>query len=142
MSDGRIVMEANSNTGTVNTNPAPVRLLPANPPRLWQADDAPSARIVKVHDKDLLRDPEASSDISNPDITTSASGQLVVWVQTTNFPVVGTVRVRYAPKFGGAAAFTPNATFQSGDGNSALWSVTVAFQSNCYSILQAIATVP
>lgn len=138
--DGRIRLEANSVSGAVVTNPQTIIVVPTTPPTIWQADNAPTAKVTQVDTAPVPLSPTAPLE-TNSDVGVSVNSAVSVTVQTTNFPTNGLVRVRVTPKYTTNVVFA-TAAYQSGDANSALWTATVTFPVGMHTVLQAIATAP
>lgn len=136
--DGRIRLEANSVSGNVVTLPQTIAVPPATPPTIWPGNEAPTVKITNVDSSAAPAVPTAPLDLT-ADVGVSTNGASTVTIQTTNFPINGTVQVRAAPKFGNAAWTT--AVFQSGNASSATWTATVTFPTG-FTTLQARVTVP
>jgi hypothetical protein len=142
---GRIRLEANSVTGSLAPLPQTIAVSPVlnpvtNTVVLWPSDTAPSVRIISVDTSNVPADPKANLDVS-ADVGVVVNGTATVTVQTNNFGgVLPTVKVRSAGKFS-ANAVTTTATFVSGNGTQATWTVSVNFVAG-FTTLQAIATVP
>jgi hypothetical protein len=84
--------------------------------------------------------PLATLELS-ADVGISSTVAQVVTLQTTNFPITGSVKVRSAGKYAAAALWTDATLVPGGTEAAATWTATVPL-SNGYSTLQAKATVP
>ena len=137
--DGRIRIETLGMSTSLRTAPETIAVAPAEPtPVIFQADTAPTARILSVNSVTPLADPTAPLS-ATADIPIQNNDAVTVLIQTRNFPVNGIVKLRRTPKYGGYAVST--AAFVSGTFSQATWQVSAAFAQG-YTTLQAIATVP
>lgn len=136
--NGRLRIEANNVSGNIITYPQTIAVAPSTPPTIWPGNDAPTVKVTAVDSSTAPAVPTAPLDLA-ADVGVSTNGASTVTIQTTNFPVNGTVQVRAAPKFGTAAWTT--AVFQSGNATAAIWTATVTFPTG-FTTLQARATVP
>ena len=113
---------------------------PAATPVIFQADTAPTARILSVDTVPSPADPTAP--LSNAaDIPINNNNSLLVVIRTNNFPVNGIVKLRKNPKFGTATLSNAATLVAGGTFTQADWTVSTSFVQG-FTTLQAIATVP
>lgn len=137
-SEGRIRVETNSFSTSIDTFPETVAVPPASPPLIFAPPNAPNVRIASVDGLGAPPDPTAPLQ-ANADVTIQNNAPVTITLGTTNFPIEGVVQLRIAPKFGSATLL--NCTYQSGDLTSATWTVTTTLLDG-FSTLQARATAP
>lgn len=135
--EGWVRIEANRQSGRLIKTPDSQRVLPGNPPLLWPSADAPTARIIRVHDQLAPSDPLARID-DDADISLQRSALMDVEIETTHFPTSGKVQLRVGPKVGAATKI--DAVWVSGDASRSLWRASTSLKSG-YSVLQAHAFV-
>lgn len=136
--DGRIRVESNSFASSVQTFPETIGVPPANPPVIWPAANAPTAKVVSVDAVNAPADPHAPL-VAGADVAIQNSNQVNILIETTNFPIEGVVQLNITPKFGNRT--TLNATRLSGDITSATWRVQTTLPQG-FVTLQARATQP
>ena len=135
---GRIRIETNSLAASVITTPETAAVQPSNPPVLWPAANAPTARVVSVDAVNAPLDPRAPL-VAAADVAIQNSGQVNILIETKNFPIEGVVQLFIIPKFAGRSILT--ATRLSGDITSAIWRVQTTLPQG-FVTLQARATQP
>ncbi len=135
---GRIRIEANSLSSAIGTTPETIAFPPANPPSVWPAANAPTARVISVDSINAPLDPRAPL-VAAADVAIQNSNQVNILIETTNFPIEGAVQLNITPKFGDRS--TLNATRLSGDITSAIWRVQTTLPQG-FVTLQARATQP
>lgn len=135
---GRIRIETNTLVPTLRTFPETIGVPPANPPVIWPAANAPTAKVISVDAENAPADPRAPL-IARADVAIQNSNQVAILIQTTNFPIEGVVTLNITPKFGNRT--TLNATRLSGDITSAIWRVQTTLPQG-FVTLQARATQP
>ena len=105
---------------------------------VWPPDRPPSVRILEV-------DGASTSDVPTAPLTGTADvaianeGQAIITIETKDFPLRGTVEVRAASKWGGAAWV--RASYEDGEKPLAHWRAYYRFPKG-YTTLQARATTP
>lgn len=133
---GRVRVEANAASTILNVNPTTLAVSPA-PLVIWPATNAPTLRVVSVGGQTAPLDPKAGISLAEADLTLTATNAVMVVLQTTHFPTNGTVNVFVKPR--NSAQSILQATYQSGDIDSALWQLTTTLPlSHC--VIQARAT--
>lgn len=135
---GRIRIETSSLSPTVQLAPETIGVPPANPPVIWPAANAPTARVVSVDAVPAPTDPRAPL-VAGADVAIQNSDEVVVFIETQNFPIEGVVQLNITPKFGSRT--TLNAARLSGDITSATWRVQTTLPVG-FVTLQARATQP
>ena len=135
---GRIRIETNSLAPSLLTYPETIGVLPANPPIIWPAANAPIAKVISVDAVNVPVDPRAPL-VAAADAAIQNSNQVNILIETTNFPIEGAVQLNITPKFGDRS--TLNATRLSGDITSAIWRVQTTLPQG-FVTLQARATQP
>jgi hypothetical protein len=135
---GRIRIETNSLSQNIQTYPETVGVIPANPPILWPAENAPKARVVSVDAVNAPLDP-TSPLVAAADVAIQNNAPVNIDIETLDFPIEGVVRLVVIPKFGSRYWLT--ATRISGDINVATWRVTTTLPPG-FVTLQARATQP
>ena len=136
--NGRIRLETNSLSTALLTYPESVAIPPANPPVIWPAANAPTARVISVDSINAPLDPRAPL-VAAADVAIQNSNQVNILIETTNFPIEGAVQFNITPKFGDRTTLT--ATRLSGDITSAIWRVQTTLPQG-FVTLQARATQP
>lgn len=136
--NGRIRLETNSLSTALLTYPESVAIPPANPPVIWPAANAPTARVISVDSINAPLDPRAPL-VAAADVAIQNSNQVNILIETTNFPIEGAVQLNITPKFGDRTTLT--ATRLSGDITSAIWRVQTTLPQG-FVTLQARATQP
>ena len=136
--DGRLRFETNALSSTIQTTPETIGVPPANPPVIWPAANAPTARVVSVDAVNAPLDPRAPL-VAGADVAIQNSNQVAFLIETQNFPIEGVVQLNITPKFGNRT--TLNATRLSGDITSATWRVQTTLPQG-FVTLQARATQP
>ena len=136
--NGRIRIEAGSLDAGVRTTPETIAYPPANPPILWPAANAPTARVVSVDAVNAPSDPKAPL-VAAADIAIQNSNEVSIIIETTNFPIEGVVQLFVTEKFGGRASHI--ATRVDGDITSSRWRVQTKLPQG-FVTLQARATQP
>ena len=136
---GRIRVEANSLSPTITVNPSTIAVPPGITPVIFQADNAPTVKILSVDGLPSPAEPTAPL-ITSADIGIEKNTPVTITLETRNFPTAGAVvSVRRAVKFGGYE--WQNATFVSGNNALATWQVSMTFTPG-FNTLQARATAP
>jgi hypothetical protein len=135
---GRIRIETSNLAPTLRSFPETIGVPPANPPIIWPAANAPTARVVSVDAVNAPVDPRAPL-VAGADVAIQNSNQVAILIETQNFPIEGAVQLNITPKFG--ARTTLNATRLSGDITSATWRVQTTLPQG-FVTLQARATQP
>jgi hypothetical protein len=136
---GRLRIEANSLDGTILTNPSSIAVPPGFTPVIFQADNAPTVKIVSVDGLPSPAEPTAPL-LTSADIGIEKNTPVTITLETRNFPTAGSiVSVRRTVKFGGVE--WQNATFVSGNNALATWQVSMTFAAG-FNTLQARATAP
>lgn len=135
---GRIRIETNSLSPSLQAAPETIGVPPANPPVIWPAANAPIAKVISVDALNAPADPRAPL-VAAADVAIQNSNQVNILIETQNFPIEGVVQLFITPKFG--ARTTLNATRQSGDITSATWRVQTTLPQG-FVTLQARATQP
>lgn len=135
---GRIRIETNGLAPSIQTAPETIGVSPANPPVIWPAANAPTAKVVSVDAVNAPLDPRAPL-VAGADVAIQDSNQVDILIETQNFPIEGVVQLNITPKFGNRT--TLNATRQSGDITSAIWRVQTTLPQG-FVTLQARATQP
>jgi hypothetical protein len=135
---GRLRIETNALTPTLQTFPETIGVPPANPPVIWPAANAPIAKVISVDAVNAPVDPRAPL-VAGADVAIQDSNQVDILIETQNFPIEGVVQLNITPKFGNRT--TLNATRQSGDITSAIWRVQTTLPQG-FVTLQARATQP
>ena len=137
-SSGRIRIETGTLAPTLHTYPETIKVSPSIPPVMWPSDSGPKVRIVSVDA--FAAPPEPTAPLSSSaDIAIQNDDEVIVTVESTNFPTEGTVQVRVAQKWGGGEWKT--AEHPVGDQARATWTAKVKFVKG-YTTLQARATAP
>lgn len=135
---GRIRIETNTLAPTLQTFPETIGVPPGNPPVIWPAANAPTAKVISVDAVNAPVDPRAPL-VAGADVAIQNSNQVNILIQTQNFPIEGVVQLNITPKFGSRT--TLNATRLSGDITSAIWRVQTILPQG-FVTLQARATQP
>ncbi len=135
---GRIRIEANSLAPSLQIAPETIGVPPANPPVIWPAANAPTAKVISVDSVGAPADPHAPL-VAGADVAIQNSNQVNIQIQTNNFPIEGVVLLNVTPKFG--IRTTLNATRISGDITQAIWRVQTTLPQG-FVTLQARATQP
>ena len=135
---GRIRIETNGLSPSLQMFPETIGIPPANPPVIWPAANAPTAKVVSVDAVNAPADPHAPL-VAGADVAIQNSNQVNILIQTNNFPIEGVVQLNITPKFGGRT--TLQAARISGDINSAIWRVQTTLPQG-FVTLQARATQP
>ena len=107
-------------------------------PIVWPADSTPSVSIVQVG-ADCSRDEPTAPLAGTADFTVEDEHPVAIKMETTNFPLEGTVLVRAAYKWG--AASWVRASYLDGNEAKAHWRASYRFPKG-YTTLQARATAP
>jgi hypothetical protein len=136
--NGRIRVEAGSLDTGIRTTPETIAYPPANPPILWPAANAPTARVVSVDAVNAPSDPKAPL-VAAADIAIQNSNEVSIIIETTNFPIEGAVQLFVTEKFGGRSTY--GATRVDGDITSSRWRVQTKLPQG-FVTLQARATQP
>lgn len=139
---GRVRVEANVLSPTINTTPSTITVAPGvgGTPTLVQSVTSPTVKIVSVDGINSPPDPTAPL-VSAADIAIQKNTPVTVVLQTQNFATAGAVvAVRVANKYGNST--TVNATLQGG-GTTALstWTLSTTLAPG-FVTLQARATQP
>jgi hypothetical protein len=136
---GRIRIEANTLDSTILTSPSTIAVPPGITPPIFQADNAPTVRIVAVDGLPSPAEPTAPL-LTSADIGIEKNTPVTITLETRNFPTAGSVvSLRRAVKFGGVE--WKNASFVSGNNALATWQVSMTFTAG-FNTLQARATAP
>ena len=95
MGGGFVRLEANRLLGAPRSRPDTVVVPPANPPVIWPAATAPTARIVSVGGVATKADPRAPLTPSpeGPDAQIQSLDQVRILIETRNFNPVPQARV-------------------------------------------------
>ncbi|MFH0729309.1 MAG: hypothetical protein V2B19_23575 [Pseudomonadota bacterium] len=137
---GRVRLEANTVTGTVNFYPVTDVMAPDDPVLIWPPDAAPSVTVVSIGQIQAPTDPHASLEVGQTDVVIDHTETTQIRLQTLNVDTVdGTVRVRVSPRSGDA--FLVNAVFNSGTRELATW-IAEATMPDGFFVVQAIAKNP
>lgn len=133
---GRVRIEANGVSPTLGI--LPVTQASSTPPVavLWPEANAPSVRVVSVSGQAAPLDPRVVLENNPADVNFSSTNSTTVVLETKNFPTNGTVNVFVKPR--NAAQSTYQATWMSGDTNTATWQVQHVFLPG-YAVIQARA---
>lgn len=115
---GRIRLEANNTSVSLNLNP-PTVVVPPVPLVIWPAADAPTVRIVSVDSQAPPSDPRAHMTAGGDDLSISTTGTNTIVLQTENFPTNGTVSVLIKPRNGVHSSLP--AQVVSGNSTLATW---------------------
>lgn len=144
---GRIRIEANTVANTLVVNPPVIGVVPANPPVIFPATNAPTVTVISVGGVAAPADPKAimSSSPGVDDISIATiTNQVTIQLQTKNFPTNGTVNVYVKPRNGGQSLIT--ATFVSGNSNQATWQAFANLpyppSQQGHTVIQARAVLP
>lgn len=135
---GRIRVETFSLSPSLQTFPETIGVPPANPPVIWPAANAPTAKVISVDAVNAPLDPRAPL-VAGADVAIQNSNQVNILIETTNFPIEGVVQLFVSRKFGNRTTHT--ATRLSGDITSATWRVQTTLPQG-FVTLQARATQP
>lgn len=133
--DGRIRLEVNKLDPQIGVNPQVGVISPPNQPVLWPADNASSVRIASVDGKVLTNDIKAQFTTQS-DVNLDKQGDVVIVVETRNFPPDGQVDVRVGPSLG--AAQWRRAQWENGDRAVSTWKLSAPLASG-FTALQARA---
>jgi hypothetical protein len=136
---GRVRIEANSLSSALITRPATIAVPPGVTPVIFQADNAPTVRIVSVDGLPSPSEP-TSPLLTSADIGIEKNTPVTITLETRNFPTAGSVvSLRRSVKFAGFE--WKDATFVSGNNALATWQVSMTFTPG-FNTLQARATAP
>lgn len=140
--EGRTRMETTYLAPTLNIFPNAVAVAPGATPTLWPATNAPTVRVHSVVTANSTNsaplDPYAAV-AGTSDIAIQSNDAAIIYLETQNLPIQGTVSLRITPKYGNYTQV--NATYVSGNILQALWQVTATLPQG-YCTLQARATSP
>ena len=132
---GRIRLEANSASPSLSLNP-PTAVFSPNPVKLWPDASAPTVKVISVAGQSAPLDPKAEISPTGSDLTIANSSAVAILLQTSNFPTNGIVNVYIKPR--NAAESILQASYVSGDTNSATWQVSTTLPVN-HTVIQARA---
>jgi hypothetical protein len=136
--DGRIRIETLSLSPKLRIFPETVGVPPATPPVLWPSENAPTARILSVDTVNAPIDPRAPL-IASADVAIQNNNEVVILIETQNFPREGVVELFILPKFGNRVSL--KAAYLNGDLSKATWQVKTKMPQG-FATLQARATQP
>jgi hypothetical protein len=140
--EGRTRMETTYLAPTLNIFPNAVAVAPGATPTLWPATNAPTVRVHSVVTANSTNsaplDPYAAV-AGTSDIAIQSNDAAIIYLETQNLTIQGTVSLRITPKYGNYTQV--NATYVSGNILQALWQVTATLPQG-YCTLQARATSP
>jgi hypothetical protein len=123
--DGRIRLETLS--GGADLKPAPSTPIepPSDPVMIWPPDTAPSVRVISIGSYNVPADPQSSLGPAPPDLRFFSAAPLTATIETKNVETANAkVTLRVTPKHG--AAFMVDATYVSGNTQTALWTAHVS----------------
>jgi hypothetical protein len=135
---GRIRLEANTASGSLNLNP-PAIAVPPTPLIIWPDTNAPTVKVISVASLAAPADPKAAMTSNGDDLTIANTNAVAILLQTSNFPTNGTVKVYIKPR--NAAQSILQASFVSGNTNLANWQLTTILPAS-HTIIQARAVAP
>jgi len=136
--EGRIRIETNSLSPSVQTFPETIGVPPSNTPIIWPAANAPKARVLSVDAVNAPNDP-SSPLIAAADVAIQNNAPVNILIETRDFPIEGVVQLAVIPKYSARSWLT--ATRINGDINVATWRVTTTLPQG-FVTLQARATQP
>lgn len=122
---GRIRIEANQVSGSLQASPAPSSVLLTDPVVLWPPSDAPTVRVTSVNAITVPVTAAANWSPSPPDLTLGGAALYDVLLETKNLPTTRKVRVKMTPSSGNATL--TDATLVSGNATLAMWKAQVQF---------------
>jgi len=93
-------LERQSNTGTIEINPAPsvVDLSAGATALLWPPSGSPEARVISIGAVSVPSDPRAAFGTYTPDVALPLVNTTEVIVETVNVEQVSQVKVRITPR--------------------------------------------
>lgn len=133
---GRIRLEANTTSSTLNLDPTTVPVSPL-PLTIWPPANAPTVRVISVAGQTAPSDPHASLNSGGADLTLAKTNAVAILLQTSNFPTNGTVNVHITLLHSSPAIL--QADLVSGDSAQATWQVTTKLPVNEHTVIQARA---
>ena len=121
---GRIRLEANTFTNSLNVNPFTKVVQPDNPVLIWPRDTAPTARIVSIGGQTAPIDPRYINayDTADPDVKLNTPDPVDVVIETTNAEPTGTTVQLFLKPIRGQDSVL-DAQFISGDVTLSTWTV-------------------
>src|ERR1039458_6873898 len=144
---GRIRLEATNTAGlNIGLNPSvnPLTILASPfPLTIWPATNAPMVQVMTISNVNANltapADPKASLAASQDDLAIATTAAVTIGLQTSNFPINGTVNVYIKSLSAGQTVLPANCI--SGNSNSANWQLVTILPVN-HTVIQARAVMP
>jgi len=134
---GRVRLEANTASTAISVNPPTIAVSPS-PLIIWPATNAPTVQIVSVASLSTPADPLARMSVAGDDLTLATTNTVAIVLQTLNFPTNGTVNVYIKPRNFGGPQLSLQASYVSGNTNSAIWQLNTILPTS-HGVIQARA---
>lgn len=137
--NGRILVEADSNTLSTVGEPPFAFVTPPEIPRIWRDETIPAVRIVSVNGLELPLDPNGKMTFPAQDLQVPETGTHPVVLETSNVPTNAAITVRLVNRVGSIQTFA--AALTGGNETLATWQADVAL-SGGFKTIQAHAVMP